>query len=84
MQPTLSVRNLSIEYRARRGQVQAIRNVSFDVMRGQAMALIGESGSGMFNLPALDDLARRRRLVWRDVQRIGEDLRVVARFGPTA
>jgi hypothetical protein len=38
----------------------------------------------MFNLPALDDLAQRRRLVWRDVQRIGADLRVVARFGPTA
>jgi diaminohydroxyphosphoribosylaminopyrimidine deaminase / 5-amino-6-(5-phosphoribosylamino)uracil reductase len=49
-----------------------------------APSLIGESGQGMFNLPALDDLARRRRLVWRDVQRIGEDLRVVARFGPTA
>jgi diaminohydroxyphosphoribosylaminopyrimidine deaminase/5-amino-6-(5-phosphoribosylamino)uracil reductase len=43
-----------------------------------APSLIGESGSGMFNLPALDDLAQRRRLVWRDVQRIGPDLRVVA------
>jgi peptide/nickel transport system ATP-binding protein len=50
MQPTLSVRNLSIEYRARRGQVQAIRNVSFDVMRGEALALIGESGSGKTTL----------------------------------
>jgi diaminohydroxyphosphoribosylaminopyrimidine deaminase/5-amino-6-(5-phosphoribosylamino)uracil reductase len=49
-----------------------------------APSLIGESGRGMFNLPALDDLAQRRRLVWRDVLRIGEDLRVVARFGPTA
>lgn len=49
-----------------------------------APSLIGESGSGMFNLPALDDLAQRRRLVWRDVLRVGEDLRVVARFGPTA
>jgi len=48
-----------------------------------APSLIGESGQGMFNLPALDDLAQRRRLVWRDVQRIGQDLRVVARFGPT-
>ena len=46
MQPTLSVQNLSIEYRARRGKVQAIRNVSFDVQRGEALALIGESGSG--------------------------------------
>ena len=49
-----------------------------------APSLIGESGQGMFNLPALDDLAQRRRLVWRDVQRLGDDLRVIARFAPTA
>jgi peptide/nickel transport system ATP-binding protein len=42
----LSVRNLSIEYRARRGKVQAVRNVTFDLQRGEVLALIGESGSG--------------------------------------
>ncbi len=42
----LSVRNLTIEYKARRGQVQAVRNISFDVQRGEVLALIGESGSG--------------------------------------
>lgn len=42
----LSVRNLSIEYKARRGSVQAVRNISFDVRRGEVLALIGESGSG--------------------------------------
>lgn len=45
-EPVLSVRNLSIIYQARRGQVQAVRNISFDVARGEALALIGESGSG--------------------------------------
>src|SRR5512147_2480698 len=44
--PILSVRDLSIAYQARRGQVQAVRNISFDVERGEAVALIGESGSG--------------------------------------
>ncbi len=44
--PILSVRDLSIAYQARRGQVQAVRNISFDIARGEAVALIGESGSG--------------------------------------
>jgi len=45
-EPVLSVRDLSIAYQARRGQVQAGRNMSFDVQRGETVALIGESGSG--------------------------------------
>lgn len=50
MQPTLSIQSLSIEYAARRGNVQAVRELSFDVQRGEALALIGESGSGKTTL----------------------------------
>ncbi|MCX7840610.1 MAG: ATP-binding cassette domain-containing protein, partial [Anaerolineae bacterium] len=46
MTPTLSVHNLTIEYAARRGAVQAVRNITFEVRRGEVLSLIGESGSG--------------------------------------
>lgn len=42
----LRVDDLSIVYQTKRGNVQATTNISFDLKRGQAMALIGESGSG--------------------------------------
>ncbi len=45
-QPILSVRNLTVDYKAKRGFVHAVRDVSFDVERGRLLALIGESGSG--------------------------------------
>ena len=37
-EPILSVRDLSIVYQARRGQVQAVRDISFEVQRGEALA----------------------------------------------
>lgn len=46
----LSVRDLSIEYRAARGSLQAVRAASFDLRKGESLALIGESGSGKTTL----------------------------------
>ena len=45
-----------------------------------APSLIGDASRGLFNLPALDDLAEKRTLQWRDVRQVGSDLRVVARL----
>ncbi len=42
----LRVEDLSIIYRTKRGDVKATSRVSFDLRPGEALALIGESGSG--------------------------------------
>jgi peptide/nickel transport system ATP-binding protein len=46
----LSVRELAIDYQTRRGPVRAVRDVSFDLRRGETLAIIGESGSGKTTL----------------------------------
>jgi peptide/nickel transport system ATP-binding protein len=42
----LSVENLSLVYRTRRGDVQAVSNVSFSIGKNEVFGLAGESGCG--------------------------------------
>jgi len=44
--PILSVRDLFLHYRTRKGVVRAVDGVSFNLEHGQSIALVGESGSG--------------------------------------
>lgn len=42
----LRVKDLTMHYRTRKGDVSAVDNVSFDLRQGQALGLVGESGCG--------------------------------------
>ena len=42
----LEVKNLSVSFNTYDGEVQAVRNVTFDLFEGETLAIVGESGSG--------------------------------------
>ena len=46
MSKVLEVRNLSVSFRTLKGEVQAVRDVSFDIEKGSVTAIVGESGCG--------------------------------------
>jgi len=44
--PVLKIDNLAISYETRKGDVSAVRDVSFRIYRGEVLGLVGESGCG--------------------------------------
>ena len=46
VQPLVDVRNLSVRFRSGGPPVDAVKGVSFNIAKGEIVALVGESGSG--------------------------------------
>ena len=42
----LEIKNLHVQYKTSKGNVQAIKNVTFDIEKGESIGLVGESGCG--------------------------------------
>ncbi|WP_058303495.1 ABC transporter ATP-binding protein [Gorillibacterium timonense] len=46
MEKMLQIKKLAVSYHTYAGEVQAVRGISFDVLKGETVAIVGESGCG--------------------------------------
>jgi peptide/nickel transport system ATP-binding protein len=72
----LRVRNLAISYGTRAGDVPAVREVTFDLRRGETLALVGESGCGKTTVAfaLIGFLGKNGNIAGGSVEFLGRDL----------
>ena len=72
----LEVEGLDVDIRTERGVLHAVRDVSFNVARGETLCLVGESGCGksITSLAVMDLLPRTATRRARGLRFLGEDL----------
>src|SRR5882757_9974622 len=45
-QPIIDARNIEVAFKVEHGVVEAVKDISFQLYRGETIAIVGESGSG--------------------------------------
>jgi len=75
--PILSVKNLAVSYKTRKREVDAVRDVSFEIHRGENLGLVGESGCGKSTTAysIVNFLGRNGRVRSGDILFKGEQIR---------
>ena len=75
--PILSLKNVAVTYKTRKRDVKAVRDVSFDIYRGENLGLVGESGCGKSTVAfsVVNFLGRNGRVTNGDILFRGEQLR---------
>jgi peptide/nickel transport system ATP-binding protein len=78
--PLLDIRDLTVEFVTRRGIVQAVRNVSIAVAKGETVGIVGESGSGksVTSFAVMRILDRAGRIAEGSVTFSGVDVRAAS------
>jgi len=76
--PLLQVEGLEVEFLTRRGKVDAVRGISFEIARGTALGLVGESGCGksvtaqaLMGLVEMPGRIKAGRVRWKGADLIG-------------
>ena len=74
--PLLEVRDLTLDYASQRGPLRAVDGVSFDLDEGEALGIIGKSGSGKTKLAVtlMRILPRNATLAGGSMRLSGEEL----------
>lgn len=76
----LTIKDLSVVFRTRKGDVNAVRGISFDVGKGETLGVVGESGSGksVTSYALMRILDSGGEIRTGDVVYDGQDLRAVS------
>ncbi len=75
-QPVVRVENLGIAYETRKGDIHAVRDVSFEIFRGETLGIVGESGCGKSTVAygLVNYLGKNGKIVKGDIHFLGQSL----------